>query len=100
MSSACRALRHEQRLPAPYRDLRLSRRRDDAIRADAGAAQPHDLGAPDMFPRNVAAGAESVEPLTVSPDAADGYSCAHAPDPHARRSMGIANRAVPSRPIH
>jgi hypothetical protein len=48
----------------------------------------------------VAAGTESVEPLTVSPNTADGYSCAHAQDAHAHRSMGIPNRTLMSRPIH
>jgi hypothetical protein len=100
VKQALTALRHEPHLPAPNRGLRLSRRRHDGIRADAGGARQRDLRAPDMFLRGVAAGNESVEPLTVSLDTADGYSCAHAPNADAHRSMGIPDRTVPSRPIH
>jgi hypothetical protein len=53
-----------------------------------------------MFLRGVAAGNESVEPLTVSLDKGDGYFCAHALNSHAHRSMGIPDRTLPSRPIH
>jgi hypothetical protein len=71
VKQALKALRHEPRLPAPNRGLRLSRHRHNTIRADAGGAQQHDLGAPDMFLRDVAARNESVEPLTVSLDNRD-----------------------------
>jgi hypothetical protein len=60
-------------------------RRHEGVRA--GAARQHDPGAPDVLLWDIAAGDESLEPMTVRFAKGQGRSCAYSPDPQAHGSM-------------
>ena len=55
-----------------------------SMRAGAVGAQQHDLGAPDMLLRRVAVSDQRPQAATIGRRNGEGYSCAHAPNSHAR----------------
>src|SRR5665213_1943077 len=93
-------LLHEAFLPAPDTGLRFARLAHDLVGADAGRAQQHDLGTPDMLMRRVAISRERSQTATISRLEDDGYSGSHAPDSHRSSPSRIPSGIQMSELIH
>ena len=90
----------ESLLPAPDAGLRLARPAHDLDRADAGGAEQHDLGSPDMLLRRVAVAHQRFEATMIRWGNLDGDAGAH-PIALARPAgTGNPKRTQPSGSIH
>ncbi len=92
---AINAFFHEAFLPASDAGLRLARPTHNLRCADTVGAQEDDCRPPHMFLGGIVVPNHRVKSTAIGETGCEGYSSAHAQDPHMRPAMGIPNWTRP-----
>ena len=87
---AYNALRHEPRLPPPYRRPGFAGSSHDLGRAAAFVGCKDDFGAPNMLLRRVAVSDNRLKPTAISQRDVDDNSCSHDESLNCFGQLGIA----------